>query len=270
MENYSAIREKAGKWLNSKRDFSEGVAILESAGFKPGVIGVLKRQGVNGPDAMERLVYHMRTFMKVWFDSTLGEDTDVKLGVVQGKEVAAVANSEDILSEEQKENLPEDVGQIVREYRESYMRRDILFRRMQDLPEDNSPHTVAERKKLSDMIEHETNFQDRIYPRYRAWLETGSLPPAEEPVQAEKPKRNMQEPLVNNLEALDKRKLRKLRKSISTKIGRAKNMLDFQTETKQAELNPMPDGVARIKYQSKIARLTELLAKIDVEIAKRA
>ena len=45
-------------------------------------------------------------------------------------------------------------------------------------------------------------------------------------------------------------------------------MLEFQTETKGKEPNPMPESPKRVKYQTKVENLTEELKEIDYQIAK--
>lgn len=269
---YKVMREKAVKWINSaKRDFNDGIAILEEAKFKPGVIAILKRQGVAGPSASERLIYHMRTFIKVWFDERLAEDTDLELGVVKGIEVKAEKKEAvPMFSEEmtaRMASMPDDVAELVRKYRNSYIERDKLFKALQDVPEDNSPENKEIRKKLSDKIEAETELQDKLYIVYDGWFRTGKLVHVET---EEKKKRVMLEDGLAEIDSMSKHQLRKLRKSLATKIARAKNMLDFQSETKQPALNPLPAGTARIKFESKIERLTGELKKVEVEIAKRA
>ena len=64
-----------------------------------------------------------------------------------------------------------------------------------------------------------------------------------------------------------KEKLQKMRKSVATKILRARNMLEFQQESKADKPNPMPECPKRVKYETKIANLTEELEKIDYAIA---
>ena len=65
-----------------------------------------------------------------------------------------------------------------------------------------------------------------------------------------------------------KEELQKLRKSVATKIGRAKNMLEYQQETKAESPNPMPESPKRVKYETKIANLSRELEQIDYAIAK--
>ncbi|MDO4755848.1 MAG: hypothetical protein Q4A54_05860, partial [Parabacteroides sp.] len=67
---------------------------------------------------------------------------------------------------------------------------------------------------------------------------------------------------------LSKEELQKKRKSVATKISRAKNMLEFQQETKGATPDPMPESPKRLKYETKINNLSKELERIDYAIAK--
>ncbi|MGM9862955.1 MAG: hypothetical protein ACI305_01660, partial [Lepagella sp.] len=63
---FIAFRQRAIDWLNGKRDFSEGISILQESGFKPGVVNKLNRQGEGGPMAASRLMFLVRELVKAW------------------------------------------------------------------------------------------------------------------------------------------------------------------------------------------------------------
>lgn len=270
MKNYNELRDKAMKWLKSSRDFNVGLLILQEAQFRPGVVGVLVRQGASAPSAAERLKYHIRQFIDLWSDKDLAADTDVKLGVVEGKELANDNASVSLIGDKMKEELeagkyPDDVSNIIRDFRAAYVERDKLHRELADMPTDNNAATVEKRKALSDKMEELTDKMDRIYPRYKAYIETGTL--ESEPAEDTSKRVNIEDGL-KNLESLNKDELQRLRKSIWTKIKRSKNMLNYQQETEGDELNEMPNGKKRVKYESKIARLSKEFERIEMAIAK--
>ena len=78
------------------------------------------------------------------------------------------------------------------------------------------------------------------------------------------------EPAETLAPKVSKAELQKQRKSIVTKISRAKNMLLYQKETKQEQENPITDPKKVAKYQAKIDRLTQELNDIDMQIAALA
>ena len=62
--------------------------------------------------------------------------------------------------------------------------------------------------------------------------------------------------------------LKKLKKNTTSKLVKAKNMLDYQKESKQPDLAPMPDGPKRAKQEKRIKQLTEFIEKIDYRIVE--
>ena len=273
-KNYAGLRAKAMAWVKSKRDFSQGIAILQEAEFRPSVMRVLARHGQGGPSADERLLYHMREFIKLWFEPSLSEDTDTELGVVDGKVAAETTVEEPKLMSEEMEAKIEDgeypysVAELIKTYRADFIMRDKIMKKMAEVPEDNTDENVALRKQYSDMIQKLTDQMDDAYLLYRAYVDEGKLP-EEKPAVEEKAKRVDLESEAQNMGNLSKSDLQRVRKSLMTKIKRSQNMLDYQQETEASEPNPLPAGKKRIKYESKIARLREEVDKVEIEIAKR-
>ena len=137
--------EVAAIWLNGeKKDFQEGIAILKEAGFKPGVVSKLERDGVGGPAAAERLEFQIREFMKAYgFDSNV-PDTDPELHVFDGQESPADIPEEKQLGImamsrkiEEEEMTVEDVNavHVIHEYAAAYRRREKAQRLMAEVGE---------------------------------------------------------------------------------------------------------------------------------------
>ena len=154
----------------------------------------------------------------------------------------------------------------------------ILEHILADLPEDNGEDTVAKRKELSDEIKAKTELMERMYPLYEKFLSLNE-DITEEDIQSlehstddnestDEKDSSGSESGTDNLEGRTKEELQKMRKSVATKIGRAKNMLEYQQETKAETPNPMPESPKKVKYETKIANLTKELEQIDYAIAK--
>lgn len=270
MRNYLENRERAMAWLNGdQRDFNQGIAILEDAQFKPGVVGVLKRHGSGRCQSDERLVYHMRDFVRCFAVESAAEDTDLLIDVVDGKEMSTTKIPADeklpsMLSNKVTEMLegarfPEDISAIVRDYRSAYVEREQLMNKMAELPEDNDEVTVGKRKAISDRLKELSDLMDELYPKYEQYMREGKLPAKEAEPEAQQPA---------GLDTMGKEELQKLRKLTATKISRARNMLLYQTEAKQEQENPMTDERKIAKYNAKIARLAAELNDIEMAIAR--
>ena len=280
-------RQAAIDWLNGKRDFDAGINVLEKSKFKPGVVARLKRVGVNGTEAKARLVYLMRSLVQAWAmpDDQLNDNTDPATGVDASEEPTIFTDSSDAYINMAVEKLmidpeayPKRIASVIREYADAYKKRDILHKQLADLPEDNDEATVAKRKELSDEIKAKTELMERMYPLYEKFQSLNEDISEEDIQSLEQPTddnesndekdSSINEPGVGNLDGRTKEELQKIRKSVATKIGRAKNMLEYQQQTKAETPNPMPESPKKVKYETKIANLTKELEQIDYAIAK--
>lgn len=285
--NFIKHRQAAIDWLNGKRDFDAGIKVLEESKFKPGVVAKLKRVGVNGPEAKARLVYLMRSLVQAWAmpEDEAADNTDPATGVDANEEMAIHTDSSDAYINMAIEKLtvdpeafPKRIASVIREYADAYKRRDILHKQLADLPEDNGEETVAKRKELSDEIQAKTELMERMYPLYEKFLSLNediteediqSLEHSTDDTESTDEKDSSgSEPGTGYLDGRTKEELQKIRKSVATKIGRAKNMLEYQQETKAESPNPMPESPKRVKYETKIANLSRELEQIDYAIAK--
>lgn len=286
--NFIKHRQAAIDWLNGKRDFDAGIKVLEESRFKPAVVAKLKRVGVNGTEAKARLVYLMRSLVQAWAmpEDAAEDNTDPVTGLDAGEDTAIVTDSSDVYINQAIEKLmvdpeayPKRIASVIREYADAYKKRDILHKQLAELPEDNAGETMAKRKALSDDIAAKTELMERMYPLYEKYQslqqdisdeDLQSIEAAADDTQSveDSDKADGSNPTDENYEAKTKEELQKIRKSVATKIGRAKNMLEYQQETKAESPNPMPESPKRVKYETKIANLTKELERIDYAIAK--
>ena len=269
------FRQNAIDWLNSDRNFDAGILLLEQSKFRPGVVQKLKRDGVNGPEATKRLKFQIHELIKAWsFNDDQLKDTSIDDGIVEGKEIQKVTNHDDnkamgiiaasVAIKEGSTDFPETIDSIVKKYADAYKRRDPLLKQLAEMPEDNETATMEQRKLISDEIAELTDVMETLYPFYEAYCNSGAVPAEEDLL----PKQENTTTDVQEQPLQSKEDLQKKRKSIATKLSRAKNMLEFQTETKGKEPNPMPESPKRVKYQTKVENLTEELKEIDYQIAK--
>lgn len=285
--NFIKHRQAAINWLNGKRDFDSGIKVLEESKFKPGVVAKLKRVGEKGPEAKARLVYLMRSLVQAWAmpEEVANDNIDPATGVDANEETTIYTDSSEAYINMAIEKLtvdpeayPKRIASVIREYADAYKRRDILHKQLADLPEDNDEATVAKRKELSDEIKAKTELMERMYPLYEKFqslkedISEEDIQSLEQPTDDnesnDEKDSSINEPGVGNLDGRTKEELQKIRKSVATKIGRAKNMLEYQQETKAETPNPMPESPKKVKYETKIANLTKELEQIDYAIAK--
>lgn len=278
-----SYRQEAIDWLNSKRDFNEGIRLMEATGFRPSVIAKLKKHGAKGPDAAHRMTRVIRLYIQVCSGGQdTGEDFDTGINAsVENPEITPDATTIKIaeaahLIEEGKMEVPESVASVVARYAEAYKRRDILHKQLAELPEDNSEDTMASRKALVEEIEECSNTMETLYPKYEAYIQGGKVPELESSEDGDDSSENGDDSSEDGeddktedpLDGKSKEELQKLRKSVATKISKANNMLQYQQEKKGETPNPMPDCPKRVKYETKIQKLSKELEAIEYAIAR--
>lgn len=274
------FREQAVDWLNGARDFDAGIRILEESKFKPGVVAKLKKHGVDGPEASNRLKFLMRELVQAWAlpSDTVIEDIDPITGLhVDQEDIEAHTDTDGLklvdaarMLEEGSREFPVNISSVIRNYAEAYKKRDILHKQLGEMSEDNEEKTMAARAVLIEEIASLSEQMDKLYPLYAQYLEDGK-DAADEAV------KNLEHPVVKADDGkpddepiyygMSKKDLQKERKSVATKISRARNMLEYQQETKAEKSNPMPECPKRVMYETRIANLTAELEQIDYAIA---
>ena len=286
--NFIKHRQVAINWLNGKRDFDSGIKVLEESKFKPGVVAKLKRVGEKGPEAKARLVYLMRSLVQAWAmpEEVANDNIDPATGVDANEVMTIHTDSSEAYLNMAIEKLavdpeafPKNIASVIRDYADAYKQRDALHKQLVALPEDNAEETVARRKELSDAIKAQSELMERLYPLYEKYqslqqdisdYDLKSIQAADGDAQSVEDSDNADgsDSADENLEGKSKEELQKIRKSVATKISRAKNMLEYQQETKAETPNPLPESPKRLKYETKIANLTKELEQIDYAIAK--
>lgn len=279
MQNhFIEYRQKAVDWLNGTRDFNEGIQILEESKFKPGVVAKLKKHGVNGPEVMSRLKFLMRELIQAWAmpDDALVDNVDPSTGLDAGSDTkdhtdAAAMKLVDAvkLLDSGEQTFPTNISAVIREYANAYKKRDALHKQLADMPEDNEEKTMQARAELSNQIAVLSDLMEKLYPLYEKY-QTEGKDLSDEDMQAleaaEDEKKPKETPDVD-YSKFSKEELQKARKSVATKISRARNMLEYQQEAKADVANPMPDCPKKVKYENKIANLSSDIEKIDYAIA---
>lgn len=268
-------REEAINWLNSKsRAFTEGVAILEESGYKPGVVRRLKTIGET-PVNREHLVENIRQYLRHLGQEV--EDTDADMGVINGEEPQVLESENDSqnslitladkIEAGEKEDFDAKCGELLITYAKAFRQREQCHRMLLEVPEDNTEENVAKRKEISDDIDRLTDKLERIYPLIKNYIDNGVVPSYEETNEADE--ENTTDDKTADLDALTKDELKRMLKSAKTKILRKTNMLLYQQEKKAEQENPLPECPKRTKYETAIAELQKDVEQLEYAIARK-
>ncbi len=277
--------KKAIDWLNSqKKDFNEGLYILQASGFKPGVVRKLARHGVDGPSAMERLIFQMREYAKTYGTPQEVPDTDPELHVFEGQEANADESEKTKVHVMEKAEAMEKgelevtgtAREVIHNYAVAYKDREICMRKLREMGETNDEETMKRRKELSDIIEKRTNEMEKLYPLF-VKFESGEAVSDEELENAMKEEEKTDEgkkegqedgKKESSFEGKSREELLLLKKNATSRIVRAQNKLQYQNEAKQDKPNPMPEGPKKVQLEKKIEKEKKLIEELDMAIAQ--
>lgn len=286
-DSYFEARSEAIKWLNvapAKRNYTQGVLILQKSGYKPQVAALLARQGEKGW-TREKLMYCMREMLQVYYtpDDPRFNDEDVDVLNEQAGESNIREHQVDVKDVEQQgpsyKKWPAPIQRLMREYAAQFRQREKASRERSQLPDTNDADVAERRKQLSETMEQATNRLEKFWALRRRYDEQHTDPTDEEIQAILEDNANDNDNVNGNdsvndadedLTQLDTETLRIRRKSLVTGRTRKENMLKYQTSNKQKKENPMPDCPKRVKLERQIEKLTERISKYDYELAKRS
>lgn len=265
----------AVSWLNSSRDFDEGIKILTDARFRPGVTRKLAREK-HRPGSSERLLVNMRSLVDAFCVSEqdlseISADTDAELHVFDGEEdTAEPVAASGILSHENDEG---NIGIVVKRYASLYRMRDQAFKQLKQVGEKNDDASCIVRKQLTEQIESCTDQMEDIYPFYEKFKASGEQPSDDDIQQLEeksqaaskKTETDAEEP-SKDLSVMDKDELVKEQYNIAKRVTRTKNKLLYQSENRLDKENPMPAGSKRLKLEKRLEKLTAELEQVKIRI----
>jgi len=285
-DSYFEARKEAIKWLNvapQKRNYSQGVLIMQKSGFKPQVAALLARHGEKAW-TREKLMFCLRELLQVYYtpDDPRFNDEDVDVLNEKAGESNIREHSVDVDEVEQEgptfKKWPKPIQVLMREYATAFRQRDKANRERASLPDTNDTDIVNQRKELSLTMERATERMEKLWVLRKRYDEQ-HIEPTDEEIQAICNDNDTPSTDENDGEAemeedgelsqIDTETLRIRRKSLVTGRTRKQNLLKYQTSNKQKKENPMPQCPKRIRLERQIEKLTERISKYDYELAKR-
>ena len=287
-QDYFDARTQAMKWLAlpvNKRNFAVGLQILGKSGYKPNVHAMLVRKGEQ-PWTVDKLTTCLRDVIQVYYnpdDPRFAEVPDVDdLNDRDGEhqsvnEQESMAKSADTTSFKQ---MPEVVQLVVKAYADAYKQRAKLARQRTEIGENNDDESVARRKQIGEQMDQLTSYMDALAPLKEAYDHDGTVPD-----RATFDSIKNYSMVTKCMAAFDQRpkvtvgkvdyhlmytvQLRTRRKSLTNQITRKENQLLYQSNSKQAVENPMPDSPKRVKLLKQIESLKAERSKVEYELAER-
>lgn len=263
------FRQEAIDWQNSKdRSIEKGLAILKKAGYKPTVIENFEKNK-DRRDIPKKVLIEMRNYVRYCtkpdINNALHED---ELPFINPEE--KFSNIEQLLQKE----YPASIKKLLTEFRDLYIERSKQHNALKSVSETNDEKSMAERKRIGVIMDAASRRMDTLWKAFEEYSESGKEPDESlftEPFNPETiVKDKTDQPKVKALILPDNvDELKKMSENWRTKISKAENKLNFQSDNKKGKKpNPMPAGPKRITQEKRIAKLKEEKTAIDTKIAE--
>lgn len=264
-EEYLKLRGDAIAWLQTKeRDFKSGLAVLQLSGFKPVAVSKVAKWGEGHPFGVQKLQALIYEYIRLWADPKLAdkdekEDTPVK-------EEPVYQDQEEVENQCDAQGYPDMIRRVFHEFYARMGERRELHARAAAI-QGNSDEEIALREELLSQVEARSLRMDILWAAKTRFEKERILPDISlfEP-EEELGEKGGEDFVISPDASQDD--LKKLKKNTNTKLIRARNMLDFQQETKADNPNSMPTGPKRAKYEKKVEQLTAFIEKIDFRIVE--
>lgn len=143
-----------------------------------------------------------------------------------------------------------------------------------DMGEANTPKVKEIRAKLVEYVRAMNAMKDSIHNLKEEYFETGEVSADLRPLLREaeellNPKPAHKSGKKEDLSKVDGAELFRRKENLRRNIAKYCNLLKYQTKTKQAKEDPMPEGPDRVKTERKLEELRNELTAIQNEMARR-
>lgn len=152
---------------------------------------------------------------------------------------------------------PPVINRIIAESSRLYNERAMLKKQQNAVPDENTPENVSRRKTLIGQIDDISVRLEVLYKAKAAYLEGGQMP--EEKVLFPVAQAGIEE-------ETDPAKLLQKRNNLRSQITRARNMLEYQTQSKGNTPNPMPKCPKRTELEERIKGKEKEIAKLKAKL----
>lgn len=252
------MKEQIIKWFETDRSFDSGIALLYKYGKNKNFIRILeknpkKNKGKLNYELLKLAGYSAAEYLQVKeylensplqkTEQVIKPSTPPKKTIEKGKE----------------DELPTEVKRVIHESKELLNERTELHKKLADIPDDNAPKNVKDRKEILDDIKVLSMTLDILYIAKDNYFKNGILPDIKRLFGKEenpKPK------------DLDGAELMKRKKNLESSLAKDRNQIKYQSKTASKHENPMPDGpkkqVIADRIKEKEIELEEINKKLSV------
>ena len=250
------------QWLTNGKDYKTGVAVLDRHIRNKALIRHF--QFSTPKCAAAKLEYELRKLLKgvAIAQAKPSQAAPAKPFITVSKRQAA----------KRQTPIPTVIVQAKDELYELFTAISTAHRKLYELGEGNSEDVVAQRRRILEDRLPLIRRYEKLYPLKEKYFDTGEVPAelvrmirekiTEEPEPVAKDSRT-------ELEKLSDLELAKKQHSLKVNINRTRNRLEYQTDRKLDEPDPMPDSPLRTKLETKLADLRNQYTTVTKIIESR-
>lgn len=251
MQLDKSAQEKIKSWLDSNRNFAEGVLLFQKYGKNPS----LKRLFPGRENRYAgKLAYELGKLIGI--KPGAGLETPEKLSSKKPNPVPGKEPGKKL--QETGDSIPRIIGALIKRKQEIYNQRSLLHHELKKVPPDSRSENDQRRKEISDRIARISEELDHL-AEVQNQYELTKVEPDPELVFGKKEAIN---PPEIDTDALVKKRLNLLKSIVRDKV-----QLDYQATKKSKEKNPMPNGPKRTLFEQRIKHKNDQIAEIDKILA---
>jgi hypothetical protein len=254
MQENSTIEKQVSTWLNSNRNYTEGVLLFQKYGknltMKKLFPGREKRY-------KDKLAYELGKIIGFTLTKRipLVQTIEVKDPVPELAEDMGPLPGKPPMTED---SVPKIIAAIVIKMQELYQKRSVLHGKMKLIAADNRPENVLERKEFSDSMALLSDELDHLAIFKNQYDESGNIPEIQQVFGKPSPGK----PAEVDFEMAEKQRL-----NLQKSIARDRILLDYQSKTKLREQNPMPNGPKRVLVEKRVKEKLAAIKELDKILA---
>ncbi len=254
MQQSSTIEEQISTWLNSNRNYTEGVLLYQKYGKNQSMKKLFPGREKRYKD---KLAYELGKIIGFTLTKRipLVRTIEVKDPVPELAEDMEPLPGKPPMTED---SVPKIIAAIVIKMQELYQKRSVLHGKMKLIAADNRPENVLERKEFSDAIALLSDEMDHLASFKNQYDESGSIPEIQQVFGKPSPGK----PAEVDFEMAEKQRL-----NLQKSIARDRILLDYQSKTKLREQNPMPNGPKRVLVEKRVKEKLAAIKELDKILA---
>lgn len=265
--NDNDMKNEVEQWLKNGADYEEGVKILKKWSTNRLLVRRYEHSSAEYLGAtLKALLCRMARVSVVRPQPRAAVATQARAVVRPQPRAAVAAQARAAVA---KAELPAVVEEAKSLLHELWVAMSEKQEQLQEVGEGNSEAEVSERKRIMAERDPIIKNYNELYELKEAYFESGEVSGELERMVKRLRGEETDKTATSLWADMSDLELTKARHAKKMQMTRCENQLNYQSNRREAERNPMPDGPKRKQIESKHKTLQAELRDMDLEIEKR-